>query len=87
MATVADGPRFRLFQGSGPEGDVLLKVAVNHSARDLAHLRRERELIRHLDVPGLRQVRAVRQSADGYVYAVCDWAETSLRQEMERRKR
>ncbi|MHB0875626.1 MAG: serine/threonine protein kinase [Anaerolineae bacterium] len=87
VAKVADGPRFRLFQARGPAGDVLLKVAVNHSARDLAHLRRERELIRHLDVPGLRQVQAVRQSADGFVYAVCDWAESSLRQEMDRRKR
>jgi hypothetical protein len=87
VGTVVEGQRFRLYHGRGPDGDVLLKVAANHSARDLAHLRRERELIRHLDVPGLRQVQAVRQSADGYVYAVCEWAEVSLRQEMERRGR
>lgn len=84
---VGGSERFRVYHATGPDGPVTLKVAINRSAQDLAHLRREREVARHLDVPGLRYVRAIRQSEDGYVYSVSEWADSTLRQEMTRRRR
>jgi len=79
---LATGPRFTVYRASGGNGDFALKVAVNRSARDLAYLRREREVVLHLAVGGLRRVPVVGQSAEGYTYAAMEWAERSLREEM-----
>ena len=79
---VSSGERFAIYRAVGPQGDVALKIAVNRSATDLARLRRERELTAHLDLPGVRRIESVRQSAEGYIYAVMQWGERSLRDEM-----
>ncbi len=79
---------FTVYHATDGSGEsVALKAALNRSARDLAHLRREREVARHLYLPGLRQVRQVGQSADGHIYSVMDWAERTLREEMNKRRR
>lgn len=79
---------FTVYHATDGSGEsVALKAALNRSARDLAHLRREREVARHLYLPGLRQVRHVGQSADGHIYSVMDWAEHTLREEMNKRRR
>ena len=84
---VATGPRFTVYRATGREGDIALKVAANRSARDLAYLRREREVVRHLGLPPLRDVSPIHQSADGYAYIVMPWMEHSLREEMTERRR
>ena len=64
------------------EGEVALKVSVERSARELAHLRRERELAEHLRLPGLRRIWEVGLSAEGLIYAAMEWADASLRSRM-----
>ncbi len=63
--------------------EVAIKAALNRSARDLAHLRREKEVVGHLSLPGIRDIRHVGQSADGHIYSAMEWAERSLREEMK----
>jgi len=85
---VGGSKSFTVYHASDVSGeDVALKAALNRSAQDLAHLRREREVARHLLLPGLRQVRHVGQSADGHIYSVMDWAELTLREEIDKRRR
>ncbi len=85
---VGGSKSFTVYHATDGRGEsVALKAALNRSARDLAHLRREREVARHLYLPGVRQVRHVGQSADGHIYSVMDWAEHTLREEMNKRRR
>ncbi|MGI6207940.1 MAG: serine/threonine protein kinase [Anaerolineae bacterium] len=88
LESVGGSRAFTVYHATDREGThVAVKAALNRSARDLAHLRREREVCRHLYIPGLRAVRHVGQSADGHIYSVMDWAEHTLRDEMNRKKR
>lgn len=85
---IGGSARFTVYQAADPNGNhVALKVALNRSAPDLAHLRREREIVEYLGIANLRQVRHVGQSENGYVYAVMEWGEISLRDLMDEKQR
>jgi len=86
---VGGSRQFTVYRAVAPgrAGDVALKVARQGSVHDIAHLRRELHVTRHLEMAGVREVYEVSQSPEGYMYAAMEWAEHSLREVMRQRER